>query len=497
MKNIAIVNGINLSPYALENVRSGKTPLDFVKEYIGSLPEVEKTLVLLSSPCRELKQYESLQDEHWTTGEMLRRIKEKAEGFDNIFYFYADCMFLNSEITKRMYANHKTYFADYTFADGYPYGLTPEILKPYILTPLLNLLGEDEITVPDRNSLFELIKKDINSFDLETEISPVDLRLLRAGLSADCRRNFFLLKRLAEYGAFSEQEILKALQEHKEILRTLPVYFLVQTVEGCAQQCSYCPYPKFRPDMLGKKGEMAPEDFEKILEKIRGFCEDAVIGFSLWGEHSLHSKAYELIEKVCEIPSFKLVIETSALGWDAKALQSLSGNVRDRCRWIVSLDAISEACYNTLRGQGFAEAMENTKILLETFGRNVFVQAVRMQQNEDELEKFYKQWKQTTENIIIQKYDYFSGFLPQYRVTDLSPLKRFPCWHIKRDIAVFLDGSVSLCREDINKQHVLGNLLQDDPAVIWDRGNDFYLRHLKEEYPDICKECDEYYTYNF
>jgi len=497
MKNIAIVNGINLSPYVFEKIYGQKNSLDLVKDFITGLPETGHTLFLLSSPCKELSGYDYTVKKQWTIGDMLREIKEKAAGFDTVFYFYADCALLNTEITARMYKNHVTYFADYTFADGYPFGLTPEILKPYIIGPLLDLLGDAGKETPRRDSLFELIKKDINSFDLETEISPVDLRILRAELYADRKRNFLLLKRLAEEGAFTEMDILKNLQENAEILRTVPSYFLLQTVEGCAQVCSYCPYPKFHPDILGKKDELPVADLELMLQKIKDFCEDAVIGISLWGEHSLHSRAYEILEMICAIPSFELVIETAGLGWDTAALRSLSGNVRERCRWIVSLDALRPELYGALRGQGFEKAVAAAKTLLELFPGKVYIQAVRMQQNEDELEKFYKQWKLSTENIIIQKYDYFCGYLPQYKVTDLSPLKRFACWHLKRDMCVLLDGTVPVCREDVGRGSVIGNLLKQDPASIWDRGNEFYLRHLREDYPAICKECDEYYTYNF
>jgi spiro-SPASM protein len=497
MKNIAIVNGITLSPYVFEKIHGQKNTLDFVKDFIKGLPETGHTAFLLSSPCRELKGFDCIEKKQWTTGDMLREIRKKAEGFDNIFYFFADNTLINTGITSRMYANHVSYFADYTFADGYPLGLAPEILKPYIIAPLLDLLGDDGREIPRRDSLFELIKKDINSFDLETEISPVDLRILRAELYADCKRNFLLLERLAQAGAFTEQDILRTLQENGEILRTVPAYVQLQTVEGCAQACSYCPYPKFHPDMLGKKGELPAADLEIMLRKIRDLCEDAIMGISLWGEHSLHSRAYEIIEMVCAVPSFKLVIETAGLGWNTDALRSLSGDARERCRWIVSLDAGSPEMYGRLRGEGFEQAAAAARSLLELFPDTAYIQAVRMQQNEDELEKFYKEWKLSTEHIIIQKYDYFCGYLPQYKVTDLSPLKRFPCRHLKRDMCVLLDGTVPLCREDINKGSVLGNLLQQDPAAIWDRGNDFYLSHLREDYPAICKECDEYYTYNF
>ncbi|MCK5007497.1 MAG: SPASM domain-containing protein, partial [Spirochaetales bacterium] len=87
--------------------------------------------------------------------------------------------------------------------------------------------------------------------------------------------------------------------------------------------------------------------------------------------------------------------------------------------------------------------------------------------------------------------------LPDRRVTDLSPLKRFPCWHLKRDVAVLMDGSVCLCREDLKVEHSLGNIAKQSLEEIWAAGDRYYRDHLRERYPELCKKCDEYYSYNF
>ena len=120
-----------------------------------------------------------------------------------------------------------------------------------------------------------------------------------------------------------------------------------------------------------------------------------------------------------------------------------------------------------------------------------------MKENEDDLDVFFKTWKARTENVIIQKYDSFSAMLPDRTVADLSPVKRFPCWHLKRDMAVLLDGTVPLCREDVRAATPLGNALTEDLGVIWERAQEIYHSHLAGEYPGICARCDEYYTYNF
>ncbi|HKK64784.1 MAG TPA: SPASM domain-containing protein, partial [Clostridia bacterium] len=128
----------------------------------------------------------------------------------------------------------------------------------------------------------------------------------------------------------------------------------------------------------------------------------------------------------------------------------------------------------------------------------VYVQAVRMRENEEQLDQFYRYWKQQ-EHVtpIVQKYDSFCGALPERKVTDLSPIKRFPCWHLKRDLSILIDGSVPMCREDLQHKHPLGNIFEEDIETIWARGNGYYRRHLEADYPELCRSCDEYYTYNF
>jgi spiro-SPASM protein len=169
----------------------------------------------------------------------------------------------------------------------------------------------------------------------------------------------------------------------------------------------------------------------------------------------------------------------------------------ERLTWIVSLDAVDSGQYGRLRGPGWDEALARANMLLAEFPASAYVQTLRMADNEETLETFYRTWKEKTNHLIIQKYDWFCGFLPQRKVTDLSPLDRFPCHHLQRDLSVLLDGSVPLCRDDIQKTSVLGNLITDDIQAIWDKAGGFYREQLRKNYSNICGKCDEYYTYNF
>jgi spiro-SPASM protein len=495
MGMLAAVNAIALSPQVRDDLGRGESTLDKVGRFADALPGVDAVCVLSDRDASPLPGARVVTRPRWTARDLFAALEEQGRGFEHVVYFYADCPFLNAGIASGMIGDHLKYFADYSFADGYPYGVAPEILRVEALPALKALASEDPLA---RDTVFETIRKDINTYDIETRIAPDDMRLLRLVLAADGRRNTLLLRRLEAAGLPADETAALALiRAQAAAHRTLPAFFNIQIVEGCPQNCSYCPYPAMRGPALGARAEMAPTDFAAILDQVQGFCGDAVVSVSLWGEPSLHTRFLDLALDASGRDGIELVIETSGVGWDRAVLHHIAERAKKPPRWIVSLDAHSPQVYAAMRGEGYDEAHRTVAELSQLFPAAVHVQAVRTKDNEEDLEAFYRHWKATLKNVIIQKYSRFAGVLPDRRVTDLSPLKRFPCWHLKRDVAVLLDGTVPLCREDIRRETVLGNLLREPLAVLWERGEAPYLRHLREDYPAICAGCDEYYTFNF
>jgi spiro-SPASM protein len=155
--------------------------------------------------------------------------------------------------------------------------------------------------------------------------------------------------------------------------------------------------------------------------------------------------------------------------------------------------------------------VECARKLLAFFPKDAYVQAVRTVGAEDDIEQFYRSWKEAAPsgaaNIIIQKYDDFCGALERKQASDLSPVRRQPCWHIMRDMPVLIDGTAPLCREDIEtlkgrgsgvvSRNILGNVFTDSLEAIWERGKPFYTGQCGQQYDGMCAGCDEYYTYNF
>ena len=71
-----------------------------------------------------------------------------------------------------------------------------------------------------------------------------------------------------------------------------------------------------------------------------------------------------------------------------------------------------------------------------------------------------------------------------------------PCWHLRRDMVVLVDGTVVRCGQDLDAAATRGNALRDDIARIWRRGLPDLQAHVTGDYPELCRQCDEYYTFN-
>jgi spiro-SPASM protein len=422
MNAVLVLFGGRLSKEAFEPVFDGKNSVYLSVEQAKKFPGAGKTVLLaVQGDFSFLDGVQIEQRDSWTKRSLLEKIAELQSGFDCAYFAFADCPFLDPVMAGAITERHLRYAAEYSYADGWPYGLAPEVLSPGTAGILAKILNAEEDGPVERDILFSVIQKDINAFDIEAEISPVDLRCHRISLCADSKRNLLLLKNFisAAGGKIpAAPDVERIIAEQPEILRTLPSFYPVQVFGGCPQKCAICPYPAFT-DAAGRKDFMDCGKFELLLDKITAFSGDAVIDLSLWGELSLHPQKMKLIEAVLARKELALIIETSGLGWKAEELEKcaeLSQNTEARenrlapLSWIVSLDTADPQRYAQLRSHGFAEAEDCAKKLFSLFRKNCYVQAVRVKDGEEDTEKFYRYWKEAAPceaNVIIQKYDDF------------------------------------------------------------------------------------------
>lgn len=521
-----IINATGINEYALtplwDDESSFSLMLKFADDYCGGAP-----ILIIANPGSDLPHLPEgilcSRKAFWTMGSLLEEadlLFRTKPGYMNetgshpILYLQADSPFTDRELCDKLLDIHIRYRAEYTYADGYSPGFSPEIIAARTVPNLVDLArrhhkdGEESERIP-RDALFSLIQKDMNAFDIETELCPLDLRAYRFSPTCDTRRNRISAMRLRDEGVVNAQKLVETLPSRPDLLRSLPAFLWVQVAANCPQACSYCPYPKMGSDLKDldprEKSEIMPVDrFRKLMDMAEELCDDLVVDISLWGEASRHPEIFDIADAALSKPRFSLIIETSGIGWGVGLAERIMAIAPDRLDWIISLDDENPKGYEALRGEGRDEAFAFARHLASVNPRRVHIQAVRMKDNEEGLEAFYRGWKKITENVIIQKYDSFAGCLPDRTVTDLSPLERNPCRHLARDMAVLLDGSVPACKHSLiagddgilHYQEILGNVFIDGLPELWKRQNSWYERHIDGNYPSACRSCNEYHTYN-
>jgi spiro-SPASM protein len=499
----------------------GASCLELLGRRLAGVPGVERLLVL-SAPASSdrsaaiatglaaglgatpVPETLSLADGQAATA--FRALKEAVDPESVILFCQADTPLLSPAVSATLLENHTKWHAEYSFADGYPLGFTPEVIKPSILGILATLAESKSQSLAAHDALFETIRQDINAFEIETDIAPLDLRLLRIDLHCDSRQNLELCRRLLpvfDRSGGDSATFLAELQGNQAPLRTLPSWFNVQICGRCPQVCPVCPWGRRGEAILGDPACLPAADFLALGRRIRDFAPESIVSVSLWGDPACHPEIWEIIEGFRGLAPLRLYIETAGIGWDAARLEAFAvsgGN--GHVTWIISLDSNDPAAYAAMRGQGWQEALAAAHLFARLFPESAYIQAVRCRDNEESLQAHYQYWKKLGARQIIQKYDHFSMRLDDRRLSDISPIDRQACWHLKRDMAILLDGTVPLCRQDLAAmpgealQFTAGNAFTEDLATIWARLDVPYRSQLAGEYPGICGNCDEYYTYN-
>jgi spiro-SPASM protein len=478
MKTLCVI--LSYQPVAdPDRLLAGRTVAEWLNQTLDqALPGV---------PRRELGPFERPRD-------LTAALAAAGQGVDELVLVADDAPFLRVDLVAALTSLHREYRADYTFADGFPAGLAPEVLRPGILDVLSGWAAEKQGPV-DRDTLFQLLSVDINRFDVETHLSPVDLRGRRLSLTADSRRNRLLLDRYAGDTTLELRAFLDRIEATGDRARTLPATLHVQITDGVLQIPQWSPLRQFAPQALTTRGFLDRERWNRLLDEAVSWAGDLTVLPSFWGEPSLHPEIVGLLTDALAKPGVKLCVETSGLGWANVDLTPVAGAAG--LEWIIELDSDVPATYAALRGEGWAEAQGFTRRLVELSPGHVWPQTVRMGVNEPEMEAFHKRWKAEAGRVIIQKHNDFGGRLPRAKPSDLSPWKRHACWHLARDLAVFLDGTVVVCRDDFNRTQPLGNVWTDGFPAVWGRGVPLFARHLSNDWPEVCRNCDEWYTFHF
>ena len=457
----------------------------------------------LSYIRRKFKDFNLLEVEKNYASNVLLLVYNKLRNYDNIVYLFADEPLIDIALTKKLISHHIDEFADYSYGEGFVKGILPEVISVEIL-PRLASLNKNEnknninniSTEINRNTLFDLISKDINSFDIETIFADKDLRLLRFELTTSEKRNRMIVERLVSIKKsfdLSYEDICNLIDRYPEIIRTVPSYVEIELMDKIRYPIPYIPVSS----ITRKRKKMEYKNYKLLLNSLVGFTDHVYISISYLGEPLLYPDIRKLIEETVKVKNISLIVETDGIDFTPDFSNFISDLNSDNLSIIFQIDAIKEDTYRKIHGTEIKYVERNARYLLSKMKKNVYVQMVRMDINEDEMLDFYKIWEGEGAGIIIQKYNDFLGVLPKLSSVDLRPLEQICCYHLMRDMVIFFDGNVPRCKQDINGKYLLGNVFNKTIESVWEEGKLHFKNHCMKNYDEDCKRCDEYYIFNF
>ncbi len=508
--DLSFLQSNNGLKYILEPVFEGKSSFEILVEKISKF-EYDKIIFsdnkeLPEDIIRSIEKYnfkiyksnEDIKDFHNFIEELYKfAVSEKSE---NIILLYGDYIFLDVQKIEEFISIHNSNLTEYTFGENYVTGIVPEIVTKEFLGKIKSIPARKPDILSRR--IFDNLEMDINKFFIEVDIAEVDFSMKRIELAPYSKRNLQLIKNLLKFLSPYEEyrNIYNAIENNPEVLHIYPKYVEIEITNKCNQQCIYCP----RTILKRKEENMDFSLYKRIVDELSNTYEDIVLSFTLMGEPLLHPEFKRFVEYTLkESKIYSLIVETNGTLLDNDIIDFLSKFPLNKLIVIFNINSLDEEVYSKLHGSNlFSKVVENIKKFLTYNDINKyrsFIQIIKMKDNFYEIDKFYEYWKKFTDNIIIQKYNNYAGKLIDKNVVDLTPIDRIPCWHLQRDMEIFVNGDVPVCKQVINDEIIVGNIGNSSIKEIWNKMEEYYKDNYLKKYKKLtlCQKCDEWYTYNF
>ncbi len=416
---------------------------------------------------------------------------------EHIIRLHADAAFLDPDAIREMIELQTSYCAEFTYSENLPAGFSCEIVS----RALVETLPETEQkTLP----LAEVVRANINQFDVELHYREPDIRDTRISFRASNRRDrrimenlFRIDNRIPAYG-----EVRGRIEKNPGALYVGPSYVELELTGRCPLACIFC----YRKTLPAERPDMDMGTLQAVLAGMRGFDLPYAVCLGGSGEPLEHARAFEAMDLVLAEPLVSaLVIETNGVRADENFTAYLAAKADSRVKVIVNCNGLDAETYRTAHGADeFARvhrnviAMRDAVAGVPALSGLVHLQVMKINETEPFLDRYYDFWEKTGIPIILQKQNTYLGALVDRRYADLTPLERTPCWHLQRDLVVFADGTVAFCKQDIAGANARGSLAASSLAELWEAGRQSFLDEYAKRYPrqPDCRVCDEWYTFN-
>ncbi|MCU0846345.1 MAG: spiro-SPASM protein [Spirochaetes bacterium] len=417
-----------------------------------------------------------------------------ATGSDHLVKIFADSPFTDPTVITEMLDLHLKYMSEFTYSENLPEGVTCEIFSRELIEALPEI--KDRVL-----PLGQVIRSNINQFDVELFYKDPDIRDKRISFRSGIARDRMIMERIIDrHGRVpSYSEIKDIIDSNPQVLYTGPSYLELELTGRCDLDCVFC----YRNTLKKVHGDMDIGMLNKIIAGMTDFGLPYSLCLGGSGEPMMHTGFYEALESILSDTLLKsLFIETNGLYADSGYAAFIKGKADPRIKTIFNMNAHDSETYRALhRGDHFETVYKNAMGLYDAVvdKDTVFIQIMKINETEPYLDKYYDFWEPLKIQIILQKQSTCLGRIPDRRYSDLSPLDRIPCWHLQRDAYILSDGRVAFCKQDVDCVNQKGDLKTESLKEIWDRRIDDFISDYRKKYPanPDCMSCDEWYTFNY
>ncbi len=290
--------------------------------------------------------------------------------------------------------------------------------------------------------------------------------------------------------------------ESKLTEHPFPPQLVIENTSNCNQQCLHCSHK----ELIRPKKHMKRELWNKIVEEIGRVAPDTEIWPTFYGEALiLGEEIWDRIDYAASVGCKNIVLNSNGTLLHRK-------NHIDRIlasplkRFILSLDGFSSETYEKIRVHGkWNVVYPNVEALLkrkEALGQAypaIICQFSVMEENEHELDQFYRYWKARGAEVKARpKLEWTAtGSITSDQI-DHDTDFRIACPWGNNTMAIHQDGSVVACAVDYEGRVNVGNANDHSVTELWQRlGESVRKPHREHDWaslPDICKGCRDWQT---
>ncbi len=285
-----------------------------------------------------------------------------------------------------------------------------------------------------------------------------------------------------------------------------PVFFTIETINSCNFRCIYCPQSDQDNHFVNGRGIMSLEDFKRIIANLRSCFDVRIVSLHRDGEPLLNKRLEAYIGHLTELGVCVTVSSNCSLLSAERAQRLVEAGLS-----MVGTDFCAEAAlYERLRARGvWEDTLEGIRHLLRAgvdqhadfrvVIKDMATHGASLKDAQISMERTRELFREWSDRVTVMPV-YFHNALGESLV-NLSKGPDAPertlytlCHQPWVNFTIDFAGRVVGCCRDLRSEYVLGNLLEQSAAEVWNGERMVSLRRaLIEKRPQdvgICKACD-------